>query len=164
MVTIPLVCRRRSAVLMLVATLTGCATTAGSSSYARLDADFERSERPHSAAPSRNEDSAVSASVLDEGDYVRAVLQNNPSLESARQGFRAALARVRQSGGFEDPMLDIGVAPLSIGSSRASFGYELGISQKLPWFGKRSLDAAVSAAEAEAARNDYESVKRELGL
>jgi outer membrane protein TolC len=61
-------------------------------------------------------------------------------------------------------MVDLGIAPLSIGSSKAPLGYEVGISQKLPWFGKRSLEQQASAAEAAAARSDYESVQRELAL
>jgi outer membrane protein, heavy metal efflux system len=102
--------------------------------------------------------------VLNRAEYVRAVLQNNPTIEAARQGRRAALARVRQAGSLEDPMIDVGVAPLSIGSSKAPLGYEIAVSQKLPWFGKQSLEEATSTAEAEAAKSDYESVRRELAL
>ena len=154
----------RLAALVLLSTLTGCATTAGSSSYGSLQTDFDRSESARPRPSSREQEVATSAPVLERGAYVRAVLRNNPTVESARQGWRAALARVRQAGGFEDPMLDLGVAPLSIGSSKAAFGYEVGISQKLPWFGKRSLEADVAAAEAEASKSDYESMKRELAL
>jgi outer membrane protein TolC len=95
---------------------------------------------------------------------VKAVLARNPNIESARQAWRGALARVEQTDTFEDPMVDFGLAPLSIGSSQASFGYEVGISQKLPWFGKRSLAASAAAAEAEAAKNDFEAMRRELAL
>ncbi len=106
----------------------------------------------------------LQASVLDRRAYVRAVLERNPSIESARQGWRAALSRVSQSGTFEDPMIDLGIAPLSIGSSKAPLGYELGISQKLPWFGKRGFEASAAAAEADASKSDYEALKRELAL
>jgi outer membrane protein TolC len=74
------------------------------------------------------------------------------------------LARVRQAGAFEDPVVDLGLAPLSIGSSNARVGYEVGISQKLPWFGKRSLEASAAAAEADASKNDFEAMRRELAL
>ncbi|MET0793800.1 MAG: TolC family protein [Polyangiaceae bacterium] len=92
------------------------------------------------------------------------MLERNPTVESARQGWRAALARVKQSGAFDDPMIDLGVAPLSIASSKAPFGYEVGISQHLPWFGKRGLEASAAAAEADASKSDYEAMKRELAL
>ncbi|HKP56077.1 MAG TPA: TolC family protein [Polyangiales bacterium] len=96
--------------------------------------------------------------------YVRAVLAANPAVESARQGWRAALARARQAGAFEDPMLEFSMAPLSIGSSHARFGYEIGIQQELPWFGKRGLERAVMEAEAAAASSDLEALRRELAM
>lgn len=117
------------------------------------------------AAPARV-DSALelAAPVLRRAVYVRAVLARNPTLESARQGVRAAQFRAQQAGLLDEPMLDVGVAPLSIGSSQARFGYEVGISQRLPWFGKRGLENAAAAAEAEASSSDYEATKRELAL
>ncbi|HEX4341529.1 MAG TPA: TolC family protein [Polyangiaceae bacterium] len=122
---------------------------------------------PMPTASSTSAPTAVGAEpgpVLGRAAFVREVLARNPSIESARQGWRAALARVRAAGPFEDPMLDAGIAPLSIGSSRVSVGYEVGLSQKLPWFGKRGLETAAAAAEANAARNDLEATRRELAM
>jgi cobalt-zinc-cadmium efflux system outer membrane protein len=95
--------------------------------------------------------------------FVNEVLNSNTSAEAARQGWRAALARVEQAGSLDNPMLELGIAPLSVGAD-APFGFEARASQKLPWFGKRALDKAASAAEAQAAQSDYESVRRELAL
>jgi cobalt-zinc-cadmium efflux system outer membrane protein len=147
----------------------GCVSTAGSASYGDLHADYQRSLPPApppgtSAGSGPVLERVVNAPVLDRAAFVRAVLRQNPSIESARQGWRAALARVRQAGPFEDPMVDVGLAPLSIGSSKASLGYEVGISQKLPWFGKRSLEASAAAAEADASKSDFESTRRELAM
>ncbi|MGC4087759.1 MAG: TolC family protein [Polyangiaceae bacterium] len=140
----------------------GCAAHAGSAQQ-QLEAGHARSlVKP--ASPQRQERDALRGPVLERADFVRAVLAANPSVEAARQGWRAALARVRQAGAFEDPMLDVGLAPLSLVSSKASVGYEIAISQHLPWFGKRSLEASMAAAEAEAARSDYDEMKRELAL
>jgi outer membrane protein TolC len=111
-----------------------------------------------------DDDSALKGPVLDRAAYVRAVLHRNRSVEAARQGWRAAVARVRQSGALEDPMVTLEVAPLSIGSSTARFGYNAMISQRLPWPGKLSLDDAVAKAEADADRSDYEATRRELAL
>lgn len=117
---------------------------------------------------SPTQDSAIeriaTGSVLDRSAYVRAVLNINPSIESARQGWRAALARVRQAGTFEDPMIDVSVAPVSIGSRSARFGYEVGIRQQLPWFGKRSLERDVMTAQAAASASELEAVRRELAM
>jgi outer membrane protein, heavy metal efflux system len=107
---------------------------------------------------------AQSDSTLARAEYVRAVLRANPSIEAARRGWQAATARVRQAGAFDDPMVDLSMAPLSIGSSRARFGYEVGIRQQLPWFGKRALESAVVSAEAAAAASDLETTRRELAM
>jgi cobalt-zinc-cadmium efflux system outer membrane protein len=152
---------RRFVWIPFVSTL-GCSATAGSASYGTLHADYARSEMRPSSSSSTARDVAAGP-VLDRAEYIRAVLRSNPTIESARQGWRAALSRVKQSGTFDDPMVDLGVAPLSIGS-RAPFGYELMISQHLPWFGKRSLEASAATAEAQAAKSDYEAMRRELAL
>jgi len=110
------------------------------------------------------DDSALTGPVLERAAYVRAVLHRNRSVEAARQGWRAAVARVRQSGALEDPMVTLEVAPLSIGSSTARFGYNAMISQRLPWPGKLPLEDAVAKAEADADRSDYEATRRELAL
>lgn len=118
------------------------------------------------AAGQRDQSAArlAGAPVLERSAFVRAVLERNPSLETGRSAVRAAQARTRQAGRFEDPMLDLGLAPLSIAASDVAVGYELTVSQKLPWFGKRRLESALAAAEVEASRADYEALRRELAL
>ena len=147
----------------LILSLFGCATTAGGASHQTARTDYDHSGAAPRSVPS-DTTLGLKASALDRRAYVRAVLERNPSIESARQGWRAALSRVSQAGAFEDPMIDLGIAPLSIGSSKAPLGYEVGITQKLPWFGKRGLEASAAAAEADASKSDYEAMKRELAL
>ena len=141
----------------------GCASTAGSASYHTLQAEYAQSKTAL-GTPSEAQLGLDGQAVLDRADYIRAVLARNPTIEAARQGWRAALSRVRGAGALEDPMLELAVAPLSIASSDAPFGYEVGISQKIPWFGRRSLEAAAASAEAGAAQGDYEATRRELAL
>ena len=141
--------------------LLGCATT-GAESY-----DAMRGEADRAVAGDRQQkedDDALSGPVLDRTAYVRAVLRRSRSIESARQAWRGAIARVRQSGAFEDPTVALEVAPLSIGSSSARLGWTGMVSQRLPWPGKLSLEETVSKAEAEAQRSDYEAARRELAL
>ena len=144
--------------------LLGCAGSSGSPALGSLEAAYGGAAPQPLRPGSREQPFNASAAVLERSVYVRRVLANNPSIESARQSWRAALARVNQAGAFEDPMLELGVAPLSVGSAKAPLGYEVGLSQKLPWFGKRALEASIGSAEAEAAKSDYESVRRELAL
>ena len=138
--------------------LLGCATT-GHDSYETLRAEVEVASvaRPP-------DEQALTGPVLGRGGYVRAVMERNPTIESARQSWRAAIARVRSSGALPDPMVTLEAAPLTVGSSRTSLGYIASVSQELPWFGKLSLDASVARAEADAAGSDFEATRRELAL
>lgn len=102
--------------------------------------------------------------VLSQRDYVRAVLAKNPGIDSARASLNAALARVRQAGAFADPMIEVTAAPLSFVPPVTRAGYEVGIRQELPWFGKRALERDVASAEAAAARHDVETMRQTLAL
>ncbi len=139
----------------------GCAT-AGRSTFGSTASGFASTADDSAGSPAA--DQALNGPVLDRSAYVRAVLDRSRSIESARQAWRAAIARVRQSGAFEDPMVTLEVAPLSIGSSSARFGWTGMVSQRLPWPGKLSLEETVSKAEADAQRCDYEAARRELAL
>ena len=140
----------------------GCAT-AGRSAFGTTTPDIA-SIADDGAGGSAADDPSMSGPVLDRAAYVRAVLHRSRSIESARQAWRAAIARVRESGAFEDPMVTLEVAPLSIGSSSARLGWTGMVSQRLPWPGKLSLEETVSRAEADAQRCDYEAARRELAL
>lgn len=144
------------------ALLVGCATT-GQGSYETMRGDADRAGVADQRAQVED-DRDLQGSALDRATYVRVVLHRNPTIESARQGWRGAVARVRQSGAFEDPMVALEIAPLSIGSSSARFGYTAMVSQRLPWPGKLSLDASVARAEADAMKSDFEATRRELAL
>jgi cobalt-zinc-cadmium efflux system outer membrane protein len=119
---------------------------------------------PPPSAPSASLGPSLADGTLALEAFVRAVLESQPSVAAARQGVRAARARSRGAGRFDDPSIEVGVAPLSIGSSEAPFGFEASLSQKLPWFGKRGLDVAQRSAEARAAEGDLALLQTELGL
>ncbi len=84
---------------------------------------------------------------------VAEALQNNPELRAAAKETEAAKQRVRPAGALEDPMLEAGLLNVPIQS--ASLRREdmtmkmLGLSQKLPYPGKRALREQVAAKDAE---------------
>ena len=98
--------------------------------------------------------------TLERAELISAVLDRNPSLDAARQAWRAAAEREEQVVALDDPRLSTAIAPLSIGGDR--FGARVEASQMLPYPGKRRLRGAVARAEADVARNDFESVRLEL--
>jgi outer membrane protein, heavy metal efflux system len=85
---------------------------------------------------------------------VAEAMQNNPELRAAAKEAEAAKQRVLPAGALEDPMLEAGfinlpIQPLSFNSEDMTMKM-LGLSQKLPFPGKRALREQVAAKDAEA--------------
>jgi outer membrane protein, heavy metal efflux system len=91
-----------------------------------------------------------------------AVEQRNPSLEGMVAAWQAAAQRYPQAIALDDPMLQLTLAPASIGSSEVEPAYAIQASQKLPWYGKRAARGQVATAEASAAYFDSEEVRIRL--
>ncbi|MGH9465550.1 MAG: TolC family protein [Thermoanaerobaculia bacterium] len=119
---------------------------------------------PAVAAAEDAGDLLAGAAELDRAAMVSEVLARNPSLTAARSALRAAEERPAQASALADPMLSWGVAPESLGSSTVDFGQELELGQELPYPGKRRLRGDLAAAEAEASRQDVESLRLELAM
>lgn len=147
---------------MFACVAAGCAT-AGRARYDTLAASYRELEMP--AMPARShDDGELARGKLERAALVRAVLQRNPSVESAKQAFRAALARYRQAGAYDDPMAMVQIAPLSVASHDARFGYELGLRQAISLGGKRDARAQLALAEAEVQSADLRATRLRLGL
>jgi cobalt-zinc-cadmium efflux system outer membrane protein len=151
-----------STISMIAFAMSGCAT-AGRVSYDTMASDYHGIETQVQQDRAGDE-RAFAALTLERRALIRAVLDRNPSVEAARQAWRAALGRYRQAGAYEDPMISASFAPLSIGSSNARFGYDVGISQRIPLGSKLDAQAALAAAEAEAADSDYRETRLKLAL
>lgn len=90
------------------------------------------------------------------------VLERNPSLEAARAAWRQAKAEARVSGAFADPMLDVMVAPRTIGRSDVEAGYRIGITQPLPLFGQRGPQRREAERERDAMGYDLGALRLDL--
>jgi len=150
---------------LLAFALAGCAG-AQTQRHDRLYSAWRASARPSpGSAKAASEVRAIDGSdTLDRSTFVLAVLARNPSLESSRQAWRAALAEHAQERALDDPMLEYSFAPLSIAPSEVRYGQVITLSQKLPWPGKRALAGEVALAEAEAAQADFEATRLHLAL
>ena len=106
----------------------------------QLAHDVSRDAPPH-AAPSAL------------GTLIAEALQHNPELRAAAKETEAADQRVRPAGALEDPVLETGlinapIQPFSLNSEDMTMKM-LGLSQKLPYPGKRALREQVAAKDAE---------------
>lgn len=96
---------------------------------------------------------------------VAEALVNNPEVQAARRERDAAQQRIAPAGALDDPMLEAGVLNLPTNSLR--FDREdmtmkmIGLSQRLPYPGKRGLREDVATKDAETAGYGYqETVNR----
>jgi len=95
-------------------------------------------------------------------DYLACAALNNPSLEAAFNGWKAALERVPQVRSLPDPRFTyryfIEEVETRVGAQRQSFE----LAQTFPWFGKLELHEDAAAQAANAAKMRYEARKLAL--
>lgn len=93
---------------------------------------------------------------------VRYALASNPQIQAARYQARALGARVPQVASLPDPQLMTTVFLEQIQTAAGPQEVMMGLSQKLPWFGKLALQSQVAYQEAMAAYARLTAV--ELGV
>lgn len=105
--------------------------------------------------------SAVSLDAL-----VDEALQKNPGVQSALLQVQALRRRVPQAKTLPDPTVSVGwagnITPFSVQEGDPSSYRGVGASQSFPYPGKLKLRGEIADREAEAARWDYEAVRRKL--
>lgn len=92
--------------------------------------------------------------------------QNNPQIQAARQGWKAARQVPSQVSTLPDP--EFQAQQFSVGSPRPFAGYTnsnfayigFGVSQDLPYPGKLKLKGEIARQDADVAEQQYESVRR----
>ncbi len=143
--------------------LVGCAPTTQELHLGRIEHRVARAEP--SAAERRDALGAVvSSRHLDRRRLVRAVLSQNPSLDSARAAWRAAVARYHEKDALPDPVLSYTVAPGSIFDPDVHFGQIIQLSQTIPWVGKMGSRGDVELYRAEMKAHSYAEARLELAL
>ncbi|MER2513881.1 MAG: TolC family protein [Nitrosomonas ureae] len=118
----------------------------------------------YSAAPERSTASQPGNTTLLPG-LIREALENNPEIQAAQQERAAAQQRIAPAEALDDPMLEAGVINAPLASS--PFNREdmtmkmIGLSQRLPFPGKRGLRKEVASKDAQAIEYGYqETVNR----
>jgi len=118
---------------------------------------------------------ALPAAGQDAADPQLAVLvaeaaERNPDVQAARREAAAVRSRIAPAGALDDPMLEVGV--LNVPVESLSLRTEdmtmkmIGLTQRLPYPGKRALRRELAEKEAEAAENNLQElvnrVRREV--
>jgi outer membrane protein, heavy metal efflux system len=98
---------------------------------------------------------------------VQAALSGNPELKASASRWEMFKSRVKQAGSLDDPMLMLkiqnGIVTDPFSFTRDSMTQKvIGISQQIPYFGKRALRAEVAAREADAQHFAHQERRLEL--
>ena len=128
-----------------------------------LQADV--SNHSHPAIFQKNTITANTESFIPLTTLITEALENNPEIQAAQQEREAAQHRIAPAEALDDPMLEAGVINAPLASS--AFNREdmtmkmIGLSQRLPFPGKRGLRKDVASKDAEAIEHGYqETVNR----
>lgn len=108
----------------------------------------------------------TATSTPDVEAFVTEALGAHPEVSAAQQRALAAKARVEPAGAWDDPTFSLGIQnlpydPLSLNATPMS-GVRVGLAQRFPWPGKRSLAEDAARARAEAAEAGVEEQKNSL--
>jgi outer membrane protein TolC len=99
---------------------------------------------------------------------VSSALANNPELKSSQARWQMFMSKAKQVGALEDPMLMFKLQnvlarqPLTFGGADPQTAKVIGISQQLPFWGKRAIKEEVARYEAESYKWAIEERKLEL--
>lgn len=99
---------------------------------------------------------------------IHTALANNPELKSTQSRWRMFASKAQQASSLEDPMVMfklqnlVAREPLSLGGSDPQTAKVIGISQQLPFWGKRAIRQEVATYEAESYKWAIEERKLEL--
>jgi outer membrane protein, heavy metal efflux system len=110
---------------------------------------------------------AEQAKNVDVPALVAAALAGNPELKASDARWRMFREKISQASSFDDPMLMLKIQN-GVVTDPLNFGKEpmtskvIGISQQIPFWGKRGLKGEVAAKEAESYRWSVEERKLEL--
>ena len=109
-------------------------------------------------------DSAASALQLQE--LIEQALENNPEIKAMQRRFDMMRARIPQVKALDQPVLSIGymgnIAPFYVQRDDPSSGRSIGITQDLPFPGKRSLRGKVAGSDADAEWWSFEQTRRNV--
>lgn len=111
--------------------------------------------------------STCKADTLKLDELVARARVSNPDVRAMRSRYEAAAERVPQAGALDDPMLMLGFMGVEV----ENFAFDripmttkdIGISQKVPFYGKRGLREKAASYEYDAARAEYEETLLSVG-
>jgi outer membrane protein TolC len=97
-------------------------------------------------------------------DLIQEALRQNPRLHAAEMEWRAAQEKIPQAKALPDPMLSFGHFFSSLETRLGPQRNKLSLSQKLPFFGKLSLQGRIAAEQAAVLESQLAQIRLDITL
>ncbi|HMO13689.1 MAG TPA: TolC family protein [Pirellulaceae bacterium] len=92
-------------------------------------------------------------------EYLHIGLLQNPEIQKARFMVDALSQRIPQAASLDDPMLEVMTGVSHVETAAGPQDLALGLSQMIPWRGKREMRTAIAIEEVQAARAELLAVE-----
>lgn len=110
----------------------------------------------HANEPSGSE--CTRSAPVNERELVSLALNCAPLIQAQQSRLNAHSQSVRAAGRFAEPRLSFGIAPETYSSDQVDEGYQIELSQALPWPGELALNSSLAKAQV---RKGYAELDRE---
>ncbi len=144
--------------------VTSCASSPQTSARSALETVAKRFE-VHAERDSLDSLTTDQVSEQDSLSLQRALKvasQNNPELKGAFYRWKATVENISHAGAPPDPNLNFGYFIENVETRVGPQEFRVGLSQMFPWFGTLKLRGDMAAFEAQAAEQQFESVRDQL--
>ncbi|MBT5363043.1 MAG: TolC family protein [Candidatus Marinimicrobia bacterium] len=91
--------------------------------------------------------------------YIRIGLENNASIKKNYKQWESAEAKVAFAKGLPNPSISFGYFLENVETAAGPQEFKIGITQKIPWFGKRKADENAQTAKAKMAFAQLEKIR-----
>lgn len=97
-------------------------------------------------------------------NYIQHALDHNPGIKSAYNDWQAAIREIPASRRLPNPSLSFGAFLQSVETAVGPQEFRLGLSQQIPWFGKRKLQGDIQAQQAAINQQQLRNISNVLRM
>jgi outer membrane protein TolC len=149
---------------LLTVVLTGSGVVLAQQTNTEAAEVIAQDQRNQQSIPSSAPDLPAGIPALQE--LIGQALEHNPEIKAMQRRFDMMRARIPQAKALDAPVLSVGytgnIVPFQVQKGDPSSGRMIGISQDLPYPGKRSLRGKVASTDADAEWWAFEQTRRNV--
>lgn len=119
---------------------------------------------PHLHADGILRSECLKPAPANERELVSLALICAPVLQAQQSRLNAHSQNVKAAGRFAEPRLNFGIAPETYSSNQVDNGYQIELSQTLPWPGELALDSSLATAQVRKSHAELDRERIHIAL